>query len=68
MATNRSEISRVKSRYNSFIRELEKKKEKRIITDSDYLNEYTKAEKDMVNEIEYIECLEEEEEEDEESN
>ena len=66
MATNRSEISRVKSRYNSFIRELEEKKEKGIITDSDYLNEYTKAEKDMANEIEYIECLEEEE--DEESN
>lgn len=66
MATNRSEISRVESRFNSFITELEEKRKKGIITDADYLNEYTKAEKDMVNEIEYIECLEEEE--DEESN
>lgn len=66
MATNRSEISRAKSRFNSFITELEEKRKKGIITDADYLNEYTKAEKDMTNEIEYIECLEEEE--DEESN
>ena len=63
MATNRSEISRAKSRFNSFITELEEKRKKGIITDADYLNEYTKAEKDMANEIE---CLEEEE--DEESN
>lgn len=66
MAINRSEISRVESRFNSFIQELEDKRKKGIITDTDYLNEYTKAEKDMANEIEYIECLEEEE--DEESN
>lgn len=66
MATNRSKIRRAESRYNSFITELEDKRKKGIITDADYLNEYTKAEKDMVNEIEYIECLEEEE--DEESN
>ena len=66
MATNRSEISRVKSRFDSFITELEEKRKKGIITEVYYLNEYTKAEKDMVNEIEYIECLEEEE--DEESN
>ena len=66
MTTNRSEISRVESRFNSFIQELEEKRKKGIITDADYLNEYTKAEKDMANEIEYIECLEEEE--DEESN
>lgn len=66
MATNRSEISKAKSRFNSFITELEEKRKKGIITDADCLNEYTKAEKDMANEIEYIECLEEEE--DEESN
>lgn len=66
MATNRSEISRAKSKFNSFITELEEKRKKGIITDVYYLNEYTKAEKEITNEIEYIECLEEEE--DEESN
>ena len=66
MATNRSEISSAKSRFSSFITELEEKRKKGIITDADYLNAYTKAEKEMANEIEYIECLEEEE--DEESN
>lgn len=54
----RSEINRVNSRFYVYKKELEEQRANGAITEEEYWNKYTKAEKDAANEIE---CLEEEE-------
>ena len=62
----RSEINRANSRFYAYKKELEEQRANGTITEEEYQDKYTKAEKDAANEIEYFECLEEERAEEEE--